>query len=126
MNLLKELSDEFSKTRYATKGLEKLLSIRNLTKEEMLFLAKVVEYDNIKDTLFRMNRIKRDVTISIGNNLPYKEMKNMAIFESAYYYKNEPMGKILSITYKFTDFERAYLAIKEYSTRLSEIISQNL
>ena len=59
-------------------------------------------------------------------DLNSKALKKMVFFYTTYKLNADPLGRVLFITQKYCNYEKNYYFLREYISRLSEIISKNL
>ncbi|HPO28171.1 MAG TPA: hypothetical protein PK315_11895 [Petrotogaceae bacterium] len=128
--LVEGLVNEFSRIKYTTNGFDILISKNRPPIESIEMLACIVGNDKIKEELFRNLTANRDINLCLGNELvtgeTYRQLKNFAFFYTSYCNGVNPVGRIFVITNKFSDYEKNYKVINEYTSRFSEIISKNL
>lgn len=125
IEILENLTDEFKRTRYISVGLEKIISKSQPDLETIITLAILVENDKIKEEFFTRLDFSPDIKVFFGNDINSKTLKNLAFFTTTYILNANILGKVLFITEKYCNYEKNYLFLREYISRLSEIISKN-
>ncbi|KAF2956168.1 HTH domain-containing protein [Marinitoga sp. 38H-ov] len=125
-NLVFLLVEEFFRNKFIVNGLARIISTEYFNTKEIIFLSKIVEEDKLKAQLFSMKPFDMEIKVTIGNEFEISELKNFAMFETSYCYNANPLGKVAIITFKYSDYKRIYSVLKEYTSRLSKIISKNL
>lgn len=126
MEIVEQLTSEFNRKRYLVSGLEKIISKSKPDIEAIETLALIVENDSIKEQILENLDFSDDIKVVFGEDFNSKALKNLAFFYTTYKLNSDPLGKMLFITEKYCDYEKIYVVLKEYISRLSEIISKNL
>lgn len=125
VEILEHLTDEFKRVRYISVGLEKIISKSQPDLDTIVTLAILVENDKIKEEFFTRLDFSHDIKVFFGKDINSKTLKNLAFFTTTYILNTNILGKVLFITEKYCNYEKIYLILKEYTSRLSEIISKN-
>ncbi|PNR94649.1 heat-inducible transcriptional repressor HrcA [Petrotoga sp. 9PWA.NaAc.5.4] len=125
LEIIENITHEFKRTRYLVNGLEKIISKTKTDLDAIETLASIIENDTIKEEFFKSLDFDNDISLFFGNDFNSKTLKNLAFLCTTYRLNSNPLGKILFITQKYCDYEKIYLLLKEYISRLSEIISKN-
>ncbi|AEX85613.1 hypothetical protein XO10_06005 [Marinitoga sp. 1135] len=120
------LVEEFFRNKFIISGLAKIISTGYHTPEEILYLSKIVEEDKLKVELLSKKPFTSEIKATIGSDFEIPELKNFIMFETAYSYNSNPLGKVALLTFKYSDYKQIYSILGEYTSRLSEIISKNL
>ncbi|MDN5342125.1 hypothetical protein OF820_05200 [Oceanotoga sp. DSM 15011] len=125
-NLIEVLLNEFSRNKYIINGLEKIISFHKPGYDSIKSLSMIIENDEIKDEIFKDLDYSRDIKVFFGNDIGFRSLRNFAFFYTSYCMSSNSIGRLLFITEKYSDYEKIYNTIKEYTSRFSEIISKNL
>lgn len=126
MEILEQITSEFNRKKYIISGLEKIIAKCEPDINAIETLALMVENDRIKEQILKNLDFSNDIKISFGEDFNSKALKNMVFFYTTYNMNSHPLGKVFFITDKYCDYEKNYVILKEYVSRLSEIISKNL
>jgi len=126
IEILENLTSEFNRKKYIVSGLEKVISKSIPDLEAIETLVSMVENDKIKEGLFKLLDFTDDIEILFGEDFNSKALKKMVFFYTTYKLNTDPLGRVLFITQKYCNYEKIYLFLREYISRLSEIISKNL
>ncbi|MDN5346038.1 MAG: heat-inducible transcriptional repressor [Petrotoga sp.] len=126
IEILGHLTSEFNRKKYIISGLEKIISQSIPDLEAIETLASMVENDTIKEGIFKLLDFTDDIEILFGEDLNSKALKKMVFFYTTYKLNADPLGRVLFITQKYCNYEKNYYFLREYISRLSEIISKNL
>ncbi|GAB6188866.1 heat-inducible transcriptional repressor HrcA [Marinitoga arctica] len=125
-NLIFLLAEEFFRNKFIVNGLARVISSGYFNTKELLFLSKIVEEDKIKVQLLSMKPFDVEIKATIGSEFKIVELKNFVLIETSYCHNVNPLGKIALLTFKYSDYRQIYSILKEYTSRLSKIISKNL
>ncbi|KLO23116.1 hypothetical protein X275_04015 [Marinitoga sp. 1197] len=125
-NLIFLLAEEFFRNKFIVNGLARIISSGYFNTKEILFLSKIVEEDKMKVQLLSLKPFNVEIKTVIGNEFEIPELKNFVMFETSYCHNANPLGKVVLLTFKYSDYRKIYSVLNEYTSRLSKIISKNL